>query len=347
MKKILLFVIALISITPVFAGVLTVSNNTALPGSPGQYTTVQAAVNASFAGDTILVHGSSIAYNEGVTVNKKLIIRGPGFYPQSSNASIANGFTITISNNSSNTIIEGFYNMYVYCTNTNPVTNLIIRRNFISPYGIGLNVNINGSIIENNVFYSGGVDLQNAQNVQIRNNIFQTTITSSNSATIQIKNNLFVCAGDAFSGITNAVISNNIFYQKNPMDAAGTNVSTSTFNNNLTYNNAGSQGIIPSGSNIGSGNIVNTDPLFMGVYSCGVSYNINWRLNLISPAKNAGTDGTDIGPTGGVSPIYLYPAPYPITGEPAMPQVQSLTMPVSSVAPGGNLNVTVKARKRN
>jgi hypothetical protein len=277
-------------------------------------------------------------------------VRGPGYNSTTGPQAFIQGYSFTLANNSSNSIIEGFYQIAIDCNNTNPINNITLRRNYLS--SIALNVNVNGCIIENNVMYNSSVSINNALNVQVKNNIMGATVLYySNSSTLAVKNNLFVCGGNSFYGLSNAVISNNIFFENNPMDAAGSNVTTSTFNNNLTYNNTGSQGIIPSGSNVGSGNIINTDPLFTGVYSCsggiGTIYSINWRLITASPARNAGTDGTDIGPTGGASPIYIYPAPYPLTGEPAMPQVQSLTIPVNSVPSGGTLNVNVKARKRN
>jgi hypothetical protein len=163
---------------------------------------------------------------------------------------------------------------------------------------------------------------------------------------------LFLCnsalALGYYSPISNADIRNNIFYEKSPMNSINNNVTLSAFNNNITYNCT--YGTIPSGSNVGSGNIINQDPIFLGAPDCGGSLipveTYNWRLHPTSPGKNAGTDGTDIGPTGGVSPIYIY-ATGPLTGEPAIPQVYFENIPVSSVPVGGSFNVDVKARKKN
>ncbi|MCE3278290.1 MAG: hypothetical protein K0S44_481 [Bacteroidetes bacterium] len=343
----------------VLAATLTVSNNSALPGSPGQYTTIQAAANAALAGDTILVHGSSLSYTETITITKKLNFRGPGFNPQSANNLTAKGMTFVFANSSSNSVIEGFYQVSITRSNNNPVSNLVIRKNYtnnINFYFASTSGSLMSNILIENNINVGITMLDNASSVEIRNNILKGTIYNSSSASNLIRNNLFVCSSSAFSDVTNTVISNNIFLEKAPNGppngAQGEFAASSTFNNNITFNCSSSYSVLPYGSNTGSGNLNNTDPVFTGFATPCTSgvpsdYFNNYRLGATSPARNAGTDGTDIGPTGGISPIFKYPAPYPITGEPAMPQVQSVTMPVSSVPAGGTLNVNVKARKRN
>ena len=122
-------------------------------------------------------------------------------------------------------------------------------------------------------------------------------------------------------------------------------MSTCTFNNNYVFGSSS----LPFGTNTGSGNITSTNAIYSSFITCGSAfgYTTNFRPLISSVCVNGGTDGTDIGPTGGSAPIYLYPAPYPLTGEAAIPQVREVLIPVSSVPSGGTLNINVKARKRN
>jgi hypothetical protein len=59
------------------ANQLTVSN---LSTSPGQYTSLQTAINAANAGDTILVSGSGTDYalNTTINISKPVTLYGPG-----------------------------------------------------------------------------------------------------------------------------------------------------------------------------------------------------------------------------------------------------------------------------
>ncbi len=353
MKKTLILLVFAVICGRANSTTLTVSNATNLPGSPGQYTTLQAAVTAAFAGDTILIHGSPNIY-AGATLTKKLTILGPGYNPQKQNALVANFFYnnfITFGNGCSNSLVAGLTGVNFNCSNSVLISNITIKRNSITSNagptpGIALNSNCSGFIIEqNDVLIFSPILLNGATNTQIRNNIIATSVGGSSSPTNHIKNNLFINLWDAFGSISNTDISNNIFYQCDPLDAANSGVTLSTYNNNLTYSCA--NGNIPRGSNVGSGNIINQDPVFLNAPDNANNYTTyNWRLHPTSPALNAGTDGTDIGPTGGASPIYIYPTGV-LTGEPPIPQVYYEVVPTSSVPLGGSFNVNVKARKKN
>jgi hypothetical protein len=60
------------------ATVRTVSNNA---NSPGQFTDMQAAIDASTNGDTIYVHGSPTTYGN-IYLNRSLTVIGPGYNPK-------------------------------------------------------------------------------------------------------------------------------------------------------------------------------------------------------------------------------------------------------------------------
>jgi hypothetical protein len=136
------------------------------------------------------------------------------------------------------------------------------------------------------------------------------------------------------------VVENNIFWKAEP--TVNTTPSGVTFNNNLCYSTTAT---LPGTGNIGSGNINNSNPLFLnypaqgGAFDC--AYNFNIPSN--SPAKSAGTDNSDIGIHGGPSPFDNYCA------GPKVPTIKYITMPAnaSSVPQGGNLNITFKAKNRD
>ena len=80
MKQIFLLVSTALCLN-MSATVRTVSNN---PGTVAQYTTIQAAVNASTNGDTVYVHGSPVTYTGFNITDKRLVIMGPGRSPMQS-----------------------------------------------------------------------------------------------------------------------------------------------------------------------------------------------------------------------------------------------------------------------
>src|SRR5262245_57820134 len=72
-----LIFVALFSAFTVQAAVLTVDNN---GNSPGQYTSLQAAITAANAGDSIYISGSINSYGN-VSLAKRLMLFGPGYNP--------------------------------------------------------------------------------------------------------------------------------------------------------------------------------------------------------------------------------------------------------------------------
>ncbi len=78
MKKLLLSVSLVISVVNLFATIRTVCN---FPSTIAQFSTIQAAVNASATGDTVYVHPSITGYNGFTLTDKRLVIMGPGMFP--------------------------------------------------------------------------------------------------------------------------------------------------------------------------------------------------------------------------------------------------------------------------
>lgn len=348
MRKIFLFLaLMLFGLQWAQATILTVSNATNLPGNPGQYSTPQAAHDAAYSGDTIMIQGSATSYSD-LNITKKIILIGPGYNPiQRENTNAATISNVYLKNGSSNTKIMGLTVTNIYFAYISvAISGIQILRNKVtsqiafqgSPSAL-----VNNIEIYNNIIASITGSASQIANWNIKNNIiYNSDISTFQVSSITIANNLFInSSGNGLYNLSNVVISNNIFYGKTPYYS---NVTLCTFNNNLTYNCT--DPTLPYGTNVGSGNKISTDPMFLSVPSTTVTYTYNYRLNSASPAKNAGTDGTDIGLTGGTYPIYQSTTDI-LTGEPPVPKVTQVTMPATSVPAGGNLQFTVKAKKVN
>ncbi|MBK9337241.1 MAG: hypothetical protein IPM98_11965 [Lewinellaceae bacterium] len=324
------------------AATLTVNNNNP---SPGQHTTIDAAIGAAAPGDTILVTGSPFNYGS-ITVNKNnLTFIGAGHKPQKTPGYSTNLGFISFSGNLSGIKIQGFsFNGLSAATNNDNIT---IEFCLIATQ-INLSTDNNNWVIKNCVFSCAGYTCYaingggagGQSNFLIANNIFgaNSSYVSFTAGTtgILITNNTFIKGqgndNGVFGGLDNAVISNNIFYQISPRGA-----SNSIFNNNLTFG-AANNDLPPTNCNCGgTGNIVNQDPLFT-TYTSGqnFSYAHDYILQAGSPGKNAGGDGTDLG-------VYGMNNIFSETGEPPIPVVRTLTITNPSTAKGAVLNVSVTA----
>ena len=346
------FVFGLTSVSQ--ATIWTVSNDA---NRPAQFTNLNDAHDAASSGDTILVTGSS-TYYPNLDVYKPLTIIGEG---------IAGGPTARMSSltfkrlnnalSSSGSRVYGmefdYLNIYPYFSGSaageEVLEDYIIERCRISGLTFQANsgdhienVTIRNSKIDSYLTAYGTSGICNSSNVIISNNVFSDaylSIQGETNNTWLIQNNLFLNRTSSVfsSDPSELVIENNIFYKAEPTGAVN-----SIFNNNLTFlcNN----GTLPYGSNVGSGNIINENPLFANYPELGgVNHSFDHDYSLLagSPAEGTGTNSTDIGLGGGNAPVANIPM------YPAIPAVTVLDIPVSSVPVGGTLQVNIEAISRN
>jgi len=356
-----------------FATSRTVSND---PNNPAQYNNLQTAINAASAGDTIYIQATYVTIQGGqvqnggsnygnITVNKRLVLIGSGYNPNQDIAYVSTVGNVTFdtttatvgvpASGASGSVISGLIVWGSIGTsgnynNTFRANNITIQRCWIT--STVYMYNTNNTVIQQNVMAGGNnnggpsTEIGNTTNIVIRNNIFAyqiSTYPGSNPVNCIITNNNFIgyvtsantASYAAFSSyyatFTNAIITNNIFYAVDP-----TGVSNSTFNNNITF--ADANPTLPGSSNIGSGNLVNTNPQFTSYPLGSAWYNTtqNFQLAAGSPGKNAGTDGTDIGIYGGIG--------FVATGAPNVPYIEHFVISNSSISVGQNLNVTIEAK---
>ena len=347
------------------ATVWTVSNVTS---RPAQFTQLQAAIDSALINDTILMTGGGALYSTA-TLRKPMVIIGEGIGPQTTPARISqlNLYRLNSSLAADGSKIYGLRinNLYIDGNFTGAsvgqetINNIIIERcqiettRYQSSDGGFNNLtfrnclfkDIDGSgqtraeffevsefsavlytncVFSNSIFWTWYVWVSVNSGIIIRNCLFMNTTTS-------------IFQGGSGRTIQQLIVENSIFYKAEP---TGTN--NSTFNNNITYLN--NSNTIPYGSNLGSGNIINIDPKFSNYPQLGAGHAWSYNFNLLagSPAIGTGTNGTDIGLTGGNAPINSN-----LHQVPKIPVVTEVNIPVSSVPVGGTLQINIKANTRN
>jgi hypothetical protein len=341
------------------ATVRTVNN---APNAPAQYQTIQAAVDAAVAGDSIMVEGSGIAYT-APTVSKKLVFIAPGFNNGSFNhKKVRLTGTFTLSAGADASVIMGFssdgtgwtieigcadirvekvdfgwqyYNNY-YLGYINAVTGGIIIADGCS--GAIFQDNLIGNLTQTATGpMSGIIFLHNFFMKDYHANQSGIVISNLNGDYL-FKNNIFHVDGyninfsHLMASITGVTFENNIF------DFAfwgdfGT-LSGCTFNNNMTNLTT-----YPIPMAFGANNLV-------GLVYTYEKYDIHTpfsqfdlHLKAGSAGKNAGTDGQDIG-------VHTISHPFSMTGEPTgIPVVRSISLSNENVPPNSSFQVKIVATK--
>lgn len=362
MKKILLYLFPVLMTQTTYATVWIVDNNI---NSPQPIKDVQDAIdNYASVGDTIMVEGSPTSYGSFI-VTKPLTLIGEG-----SNDNLgenATGNLITI--RASNVFITGFsltggqdvirldaegtpgkaiLNITVERCYMNQAVgffgsfslgspdlfhNIVFRNNIMTNFistGYGSVYQIDTLIFENNILshinFSGwGYNVSGINSVLIRNNIFM-------NAPIQSGNNGSTIFFNDFYGshLTDAVISNNIFYASNPQGC-----NNCTFLNNLTYGN-GANDTLPGPQN---NNIYSQDPLFVNYPGGNFDYSFDFNLQAGSPAIDAGVGATDMGIKGGYYP-------YAVGEGPQIPVVDFVNLSSTAVPENKQVNLQFDAHIR-
>ncbi|MBX2967278.1 MAG: hypothetical protein KF845_14125 [Cyclobacteriaceae bacterium] len=381
MKTLLTFGLILALAIPAWATVRTVSSN---PATIGQFSTIQAAIDASTDGDTVYVYGSPNVYAAFTIMDKKIAVIGPGWAPDKNLPHTVRVAGATIRNSPApgspdGSELHGLVFTAGVTVSRNqvagdiPVNNIRIIRCQFSYVPVIWELGSTGFLIEGSVFYtqpgfSQGLRFTSTatyENFLVQNNIFYilnswdsglTVNNLTNGVNIRFDHNLFYSnnngGGGAYPVFVNCrflTLSNNIFNQAN----AGLGLSFSTFNNNITNNitlsaaNATSNATPWNVNNNvdGGGNVANGNPGMAdqtAVNSGDSSPLLNFTI-ASGPANNSGSDGKDMG--------LLYDATGSLNWNNSrnsrLPRIFSMNITNPTVTPGGNLNVTVDARKSN
>jgi hypothetical protein len=353
-KSLLLSCIATLCLSAsVFAQTIRRCNNN--PGITGVnvYTTIQAAHNAAVAGDIIYVEPSSASYGN-LNCTKRLTIIGNGYYlDKNTNNSFDTRTSkidqIVFDNGSANSVLTG-----------------------IEQTGSGfsvndLNITITRCYVTNSIVFGLSTNLVAGQNSRGNNGtitkcVLGSGINGTNSTTVAsqygynclISNNI---QRGSTSGMTNTVISNNVYYcgytgtsnlgslfgcavTNNIFDARGLSGtltyvgggSGNTISNNICLDLAGS----PSGNgNVSFGTSTATF-LTANPWTTFSTEDANFQLIAGSPAIGIGTGGTNAGAFGGSNP-------YILSGMPAYPVITTyLPSGVGNTSTPLQVSVTVR-----
>jgi hypothetical protein len=360
--------------TSALCATYTVSN---VPATLAQFNSIQAACDAAVSGDTIYVYGSPNIYASFTVLDKKLTIIGPGWSPVKNLPYTAQVAGCNIRDSAGpgapdGTELQGL----VFTQNVNlgqaavggdtGTDNLrVIRCQFNNT--LGFSYSASGILFESNIFYStmSFAGSETYQNILFQNNLFffSTCCLGShisgltNTVNVRFDHNLFYSTNNnggnnvfIFGSNCNAItLTNNIFNQAN----AGSNLSFSTFANNIT-NNAGLNASNATAnatpwlvnSNVdGGGNISNQNPQMVDMTSINAGNGsplLNYTISA-GPANNSGSDGKDLGllfdSTGSLN--------WDNGRNSRVPRIFSMNITTPTIPVGGNLSVTVEARKSN
>ena len=342
MKQLLLLVFAAFCTFQISATVITVSNNP-VDDNAAQYASLQDAFDAATEGDTVLVSGSSASYGNA-TLTKQIVLIGAGYNPdnQTHFKSIIGSLTMQVGmdgfgnpvSNPSGSKIMGFEISYIY--GYEDVDDVVLMRNKI--YAIYLYYGSSEWDIINNIVDIVYDNNRNASNIVISNNVIINYVGRFQEPTVLVTNNLFIkSSGYSFSQISNAVITNNIFY-----GAETSGCDYCIFNNNISIGAGYTEFIYAN--NTGGNNQVGANPLFVSVASTAFSYSDDYHLQGSSPGIDAGSDGSDIGIYGG---LYPFPSggdvPYQTSAMPNIPQIIEMNVQNSVLPQNETLQVQVQA----
>lgn len=335
MKKILILgLCGMFGLHPADAKIWRVNNTV---GAHADFANANAAVAAAAPGDTLHIEASAIDYG-ALTLNKKLVVRGTGFFLNETapnpntqyNKNNAFFNQITMEAGSKGSIVEGlaFNNAYLRDSL------ITFQRNWVNTFYLSTIRDISGDTLRHN-FFNGGIYLSSGsyktKGLFVYNNIINGAI-SINAALVAnadgfVINNTFLS--------NNSFISSNFIYQNNIFNSSnfGTYRDANTFLNNVSVDNN-----LPPGN----GNI--TGATFNNLYvggstGTGYSSDARYQLKTGSPAIGAGQlNGVpvDCGAFGG-------PAPYVLSGMPQMPSIYEIAMPTNINAGTSAITITVSA----
>lgn len=380
MKKLFVLLGLIISISLHGQNVWIVDQNFNAPSGDHVFPTFQEAVDAASPGDIIQIQPSPNKYGSATVNKRLTIMGiGFGLTKEIPLISTITNITLTNNltdgTNASGTVITGL-NMdwlyvgtnqglsgdtlrdvtihnnqvdQIYATSSYlPLKNLLVYDNDVVGY-LNMDNHISGnSVIRNNVFRANYVIIGNGTpcDLVIANNIIYGYVDiAATQSSVAVLNNNFIGATGAYglNRIYDKTVANNIFYGRAPAASNATNVRRSIFTNNISISTA--RDALPpvgDGTNTGSGNLVGGVVGFINVpftnsWSGGHDFTLTPG---VSQAIGAGSDGTDMGITGGPYAWTESNFSLQTTSAPTIELLNTNTV----INPGDNLPVRVKAK---
>ncbi|MBK9401306.1 MAG: hypothetical protein IPN36_10730 [Bacteroidetes bacterium] len=283
----------------------------------------------------LYICGSSSGYAGPSTRKSDLTFIGAGFnvVKQFANNSVI-GSDFAIGNN--NRCIGIYFQTSIVYVSNNPSLYFSRCRTIGPLYGLGLYAHIGSLEVDQCISLSGFLNSASMSSCIIRNTLFfsengNRPFTSLSYVTSMLVDhctfiNRNFSAIELFYGLLpwtlGITISNCVFWNVTP-----TLFALTTYLNNYSS--------IAGLNTYGSGNILSSDWPFVSTQAAvNTTFSYGYDLNVLgtSSAKNAANDGTDMGMYGGLNPYYA-------SGEPPIPQMDSMQVMGTQFSPGGNMNV--------
>lgn len=296
------------------------------------------AYAAASAGDTIYVFGSNADYGS-ITIDKPITIIGPGYFLSQNMNTQVNKLMAAFGNIN---LIEGSqgskligianapninYDFHIRVSNIT-IISCYIHSELIINRGDDENINnvtvsgcfLNGNV-DRNINYDGVLN-----NFVFTNNILNSSLYTPNGSTGMISHNLFM-HNTLLLGVSSSFeFSNNIYLNDNENNITIKPLPDASVHHNISlsgaFGDANDNFTAPQSTLFITGENASTDGQYM--------------LSENSPARGAGSNGTDIGPFGG-------PDPYRLSGLPNLPNIYELS--TGGFVSGDELPVTIKIKQ--
>jgi len=343
----LCLVLCLLCLGPTFLNaqkILIVNNQALTIQSDAVYQSLQEAIDNANNGDILHIIPSLSSYGD-VRLNKSLQLYGIGVNDQIHPLQSTVGSISIAANNEqllADIVLSGlnFTDLLIQ----NSTENLQVKANRFSQI-IHTNGQSKNAYFLHNIFERFNFDQTDNDNIVLANNVINVSFTGSNaqssksSSQILIFNNLFLSNATAvdvflpaFREINSAVIQGNIFYGVSPNSAAITN---SLIQNNSSFRSSRPDFPTSTNGNTVTNNIENVDPQLVNVPLLSFwQFAFDANLATTSPLKNAGQDGTDVGPLAGFYPWNPSQSPLPF--------IESIDV---QLQPDNSLRIRIKAQK--
>ncbi|WP_350284820.1 hypothetical protein [uncultured Croceitalea sp.] len=311
--------------------VITVDNSI---GSNANESDLQTAISNANPGDILYVHPSETNYGN-IEIDKPITMIGFSHSSADKQTLITD---LTLTSNASNVSVSGFrITDDLFITDGTPISNLILEDNYFSSSMVINNGGVDNLVLRGNIINtmgSSGASASSFTNALITNNIFLGNITVRLHESVTIKNNIFLTS-EVFNSrdeTGNVTVQNSIFIARTAGTANANNDGV-TFENCLIYNESTGN----ADALVGTGNIVNVDPLFVEdndntIYEALID---DYHLQNSSQAISAGVNGEDLGVFDGGTFSFDnlgFPKGIPTVN------IQAIS---TTVAPGQNLNVII------
>lgn len=324
--------------------ILIVNNQALTTPSEAVYASLEEALNAATSGDILHIIPSPSSYGD-LLIDKSLKIYGIGVNDQIHPVQSTLG-SVTIANNNEQVLTDivlsglNFSDLLIQ----NATDNLQVKANRFGRILHSQGKCSNAYFIHN-IFDRFTFDQNDNENVLVSNNVINVSFTGSNAQSSQSKsevllfNNLFLSNATnvdaflpAFRALNACVIQGNIFYGVSPNSAT---ISNSLIRNNSSFRSSRPDFPPSTNGNTVLNNIENVDPQFSNVPLLAFwQFAFDASLSQNSPLKNAGYDGTDLGPLAGYYPWNPSQSPLPF--------IESIDVQVQS---DNTLRVRIKAQK--